>query len=70
MSSFEIEILVLLRSFNIPTSNNYTLLHLDEKWIFNDYIKNYKSIEPKTEEFLINFMASSWFAIIDKLLSL
>lgn len=47
---------VLLRSFNIPQSGKYTLFHLDEKWIFNDYIKTYKSIEPETEKLLITFI--------------
>ena len=27
---------------------DYILLHFDEKWIHNDYIKNYKSIEPNS----------------------
>ena len=31
--------------------NGFTLLHFDEKWIHNDYIKKYKSIEPDYEEF-------------------
>jgi len=30
---------------------NYTLFHFDEKWIHNDYIKKYKSIEPNFDEF-------------------
>ena len=32
---------VLMRDFKIPFSNRFSLLHFDEKWIFNDYIKNY-----------------------------
>ena len=47
---------VLSRNFNIPSPDKYTLLHLDEKWIFNDYIQSYKSIEPESEESLINFV--------------
>ena len=31
--------------------NNFTLFHFDEKWIHNNYIKKYKSIEPNYEEF-------------------
>ena len=27
------------------------MLHFDEKWIFTDYIKSYKNIEPKINEF-------------------
>ncbi len=35
--------------------NNYVQLHLDEKWIYNEYIKKYVSIEPSCEE-LIHFI--------------
>ena len=31
-------------------------MHLDEKWILNDYIQSYKSIEPISEKSLINFI--------------
>ena len=48
--------LVASRNFKIPTFRNFTLLHLDEKWIFEDYIKNYKSIEPLSEKILLNFI--------------
>ena len=37
---------------NLPFKN-YIHLHFDEKWIFNDYIKKYKNIEPKDEELLV-----------------
>jgi len=47
---------VLVRNFNIPSTDKYTLFHLDEKWIFKDYIHTYKSIEPKSEESLIKFI--------------
>ena len=47
---------VLARNFNIPSTNKYTLFHLDEKWIFKDYIYTYKSIEPESEEFLVKFI--------------
>ena len=30
----------------IINNDDYILLHFDEKWIHNDYIQNYKSIEP------------------------
>ena len=30
----------------IINNDDYILFHFDEKWIHNDYIKNYKSIEP------------------------
>ena len=47
---------VLLRNFNIPLSDKYTLLHFDEKWILNDYISTYRPIEPESEETLMNFI--------------
>ena len=46
---------VLSRNLTIPYSSNYLLFHLDEKWIFNDYIKSYTSIEPFSESLLIQF---------------
>tara|TARA_B110000037_G_scaffold220489_1_gene288554 strand:+ start:3768 stop:4766 length:999 start_codon:yes stop_codon:yes gene_type:complete len=46
---------VLKRNFNLPISEGFFLLHLDEKWIFNDYIKNYTSIEPNSDTELISF---------------
>ena len=33
------------------TYNEGILLHMDEKWIHNDYIKKYTSIEPSYDEF-------------------
>ena len=39
---------------NIPFSK-YLLLHFDEKWIYNNYIKKYKNIEPTKNE-LIDFI--------------
>jgi ADP-heptose:LPS heptosyltransferase len=47
---------VLVRNFDIPSTDKYTLFHLDEKWIFKDYIHTYKSIEPESEESLIKFI--------------
>ena len=38
------------------TSGDYILLHFDEKWIHNEYIKHYLNIEPSEDqlfEFLI-----------------
>ena len=42
------------QNFNIPFSN-YILLHFDEKWKYNDYIKKYTNIEPNEDE-LIEFI--------------
>ena len=39
---------------NLPFKN-YILLHFDEKWSFDDYIKKYKNIEPNEQE-LITFI--------------
>ena len=40
------------KNFSITKKNNSgILLHFDEKWIFNDYIKKYNSIEPSYDEF-------------------
>ena len=40
------------KNFQIQKKNNSgILLHFDEKWIFNDYIKKYNSIEPSYDEF-------------------
>ena len=47
---------VLTKDLVIPLYNKYSLLHFDEKWIFNDYIKNYISIEPDSESMLIAFL--------------
>ena len=47
---------VLVRNFDIPSTDKYTLFHLDEKWIFKDYIHTYKSIEPESEVSLIKFI--------------
>ena len=33
--------------------NSYIQLHFDEKWIYNDYIKNYINIEPTKDELLV-----------------
>ncbi len=32
--------------------NNYVQLHLDEKWIYDEYIKKYVSVEPSCEELM------------------
>ncbi len=36
-------------------NENFILLHLDEKWIYNDYISEYTNIEPLKDE-LISFI--------------
>jgi len=33
--------------------NNYLLFHFDEKWIDKDYIKEFSSIQPSIDEFII-----------------
>ena len=40
---------------NINNEEKHIQIHFDEKWIFNDYIKNYINIEP-TKEQLVNFI--------------
>ena len=47
---------VLIKDLGIPLYNKYSLLHFDEKWIFKDYIKDYISIEPNSENILITFL--------------
>ena len=48
---------------SIVKNDDYILLHFDEKWIHNDYIKNYKSIEPDNyldfENFIKNIVTQS-----------
>jgi ADP-heptose:LPS heptosyltransferase len=41
---------------NISNLNKFILIHFDEKWIFNDYINSYKSIEPSNEKILLEFL--------------
>jgi len=37
--------------FDFPINlSNFTLLHFDEKWIHNEYIKTYNSIEPNIKQ--------------------
>ena len=38
------------KKFDPIEYNNSILLHFDEKWIFNDYIKSYTSIEPSIDQ--------------------
>ena len=33
--------------------DNFIVFNFDEKWIFKNYIKNYKNIEPRIDEFVI-----------------
>ena len=35
----------------IKEISNYLIFHFDEKWIFETYIKKYKSIEPNLDDF-------------------
>ena len=37
-------------SKNIRLINDYIILHFDEKWIFNQYIQKYISIQPNMDE--------------------
>ena len=48
LNIFQNRILKNLKLKNIE--KNFILFHFDEKWIYNDYIKKYKSIEPSYEE--------------------
>ncbi len=48
--------LVLKRNFNLPNSDNFIIIHFDEKWIFNDYLQSYISIEPSNENNFFNFL--------------
>ena len=43
-------------TLSISKLNKFILLHFDEKWIFNDYINSYKSIEPLNEKILLEFL--------------
>jgi len=42
--------------FNISQLKSYVLIHFDEKWIFNDYINSYASIEPLNEKYFLEFL--------------
>mgnify|MGYP001216501806 FL=1 len=51
---------------NLPFKN-YILLHFDEKWSFDDYIKKYKNIEPNEQElitFINNILIKNNYLII------
>ena len=43
-------------TLNISYLKKFILIHFDEKWIFNDYINSYKSIEPLNEKILLEFL--------------
>ena len=47
------------------SSNNYILLHFDEKWIYKDYINTYTSIEP-TNINQLNFFLEQLILKFDK----
>ena len=38
-------------SQNVRLINNFIIFHFDEKWIFDQYIKKYQSIQPNVKEF-------------------
>ena len=40
-----------IASKNIRLINNYMTFHFDEKWIYNQYINKYQSIQPNNNEF-------------------
>ena len=39
--------------------DNFILFHLDEKWIYDQYLKSYKDIEPNSYSNLVYFLASN-----------
>jgi len=41
------------RKFDVADREDYLIFHFDEKWIFNNYIKTYKNIEPTLNEFTL-----------------
>ena len=41
---------------NISTLDKFVIIHFDEKWIFNDYITSFKSIEPPNEKLFLEFL--------------
>ena len=45
------------RKVTYDNKEKFILFHFDEKWIFDDYIKNFKNIEPSEGE-LISFLNS------------
>ena len=50
------KILYLSKGFKNFNLNNFILFHFDEKWISNEYISSYTSIEPSLEQ-LENFIS-------------
>ena len=49
--------ILTLRNKNNFKLNNFIQLHFDEKWIYNDYIKEFVNIEPLKNE-LLSFLKS------------
>ena len=54
---------IILSKFNLNQlkiyENKFAILHLDEKWIYNEYIQNYVNIEPnidKLEKFIYKLL--------------
>ena len=48
--------IILNRKLEHPNTNNYLMLHFDEKWIFKDYLQTYMSIEPSNEIIFFKFL--------------
>ena len=42
---------LFLKDIKVPS--DYFIFHFDEKWVHNDYIKKYESIEPTEENFKV-----------------
>jgi ADP-heptose:LPS heptosyltransferase len=51
-------------SKNIKIPSEYFIFHFDEKWIHNDYIKKYESIEPTNEN--LNLFVNKLIEKLDK----
>ena len=40
-------------NFSEYTNNDFILFHFDEKWIYNDYIREYTNIEPSKNDLIL-----------------
>ena len=52
-------ILTLKNNFSLDKNTETIILHLDEKWIYSDYIKSYKNIQPSPKDlnlFILNIV--------------
>ena len=45
----------ILHNF-LNKKDNFILFHLDEKWIYDQYLKSYKDIEPNSYSNLVFFL--------------